>query len=154
MTKATKNNPQGKPKSNLKDSPHLGRPTIITKDIVSKLEYTAALDCSISEMCLYADISRDTYYKLIKRNKALSDRFEALRNKPVLKARETFVKALDDPKYAVEYLERKLSAEFAPKQKLEHSGSIANSMADVSDPELDRRILEINERLKALEKCG
>jgi hypothetical protein len=101
-----------------------GRPRKITEEIVGKLEFTASLDCTVSEMCFYAAINRDTYYNWIKKDKRLSDRLTALRNKPILKARQTFVGALSEPKYALEYLERKLPDEFGLRQKIEHKGQI------------------------------
>jgi len=107
----------------------VGRPTKIDKAVVSKLEYSASIDCSISEMCFYADISRDTYYKLIKRDKKLSDRLTALRSKPVLTAREAVTKGVkDNPEFALKYLERKKSAEFGPKQKLEVDAKVKHNV--------------------------
>jgi hypothetical protein len=44
-----------------------------------------------------------------------------------LKARQEVIKGLDgDPDFSLRYLERKRKDEFAPKQQVEHSGSIDN----------------------------
>lgn len=95
-----------------------GRPSKINQETVRKLEMTASLDCTISEMCFYADISRDTYYRWMKENKELSDRLTALRTAPILKARQEVINGLTgNPEFALKYLERKLPNEFGIKHK-------------------------------------
>ena len=63
---------------------------------VKKLEEAFAMDCTVGEACLFAGISRQTYYTWIKENPELLDRFEHLRETPVLKARSTIIKGLDN----------------------------------------------------------
>lgn len=92
-----------------------GRPSKQTATTVKKLEEVFALDGSVEEACFYAGISRETYYQWIKADQSLSDRFEALRNKPVLKARKTVVDSLANPDYAFRYLERKKKDEFSTR---------------------------------------
>ena len=72
-------------------------------------------------MAFWANISRETYYQIIKKDKGFSDRLDALRNRPVLKARGTVVKALDNPVHAFEYLKRKRKSEFS--ERLEQTGA-------------------------------
>jgi len=106
-----------------------GRKPKINEKIVTKLEYAASIDCTVSEMCFHADISRQTYYRWIKEDKKLSDRLEALRSKPVLTAREAVTKGVkDNPEFALKYLERKKSAEFGPKQKLEVDAKVKHNV--------------------------
>ena len=64
-----------------------GRPSKLTGTVVSKLEAAALLDCTISEMCFSAGISRDTYYSWIKKDQKLSDKLKVFRAAPVFKAR-------------------------------------------------------------------
>lgn len=97
-----------------------GRPPEF-EDVVNKLEEAFAIDASIEEACFYANISRQSYYNNVKDGSELFDRFQALRNKPVLKARQTVVKSLDDPNHAFKYLERKKKKEFGPSMELEGS---------------------------------
>jgi predicted DNA-binding protein YlxM (UPF0122 family) len=101
-----------------------GRPIEFTEDVVNKLEQAFALDCTIEEACLYADISRQTYYNKIKERPELFDRFEELRQRPFLKARQTLVKNLDQPEHAKWYMERKKKKEFATRQEVENTGRI------------------------------
>ena len=97
-----------------------GRPTTFTNEVVQKLEEAFAMDCSVEEACLYADIARQTYYnhvdgkaELGAKKREYFDRFEELRQRPFLKARQTIFKGLDDPATAKWYLERKKKKEFA-----------------------------------------
>lgn len=96
-----------------------GRPPKFTKEVVSKLEYVFAIDGSVEEACLYAGISRQTYYEHVNENPALDDRFEELRFKPVLKARETVNKRMTESyQNSMDYLARKRKKEFAPRQEV------------------------------------
>lgn len=107
----------------------VGRPQEWGDDIVRKLEEVFALDGTISEACFYAGISRDMYYRYVKedaekgsKERELYDRFQALRERPILKARQTIVKGLDEPENARWYLERKRKAEFSSRTELAGAG--------------------------------
>ncbi len=64
-------------------------------------------------------IHKDTYYQWIKADKELSDRLEALRNKPVLSARTSVVESFKaHPELALKYLERKRKKEFAERKEV------------------------------------
>lgn len=90
----------------------------MTDDAVRKLEEAFAIDASIEEACYYADISRDTYYRWVKENSELSDKFQRLRNKPILKARQAVVKGLDNYANAMDYLKRKRKDEFSDRSEI------------------------------------
>lgn len=97
----------------------MARPSKLTEELVGKLEYAFSIGCTVSEACIYADISRDTYYAWKNENPALSDRFELLREKPVLMAREEVIKGLKgNPDLALKFLERRNKAEFSLRQEL------------------------------------
>lgn len=96
----------------------MARPSKITDQVVKKLEEAFALGCSVAEACLYADISRQTYYNWIDQNPELFDRFGQLQLTPILKARRCLLGALEtNPTLAMRYLERKLPDEFGDKAK-------------------------------------
>jgi hypothetical protein len=99
----------------------IGRPTKMTPEVVTKLEEVFALDGTVEEACFYAGISRNAYYEWVKANPDLNDRFNDLRQRPFLKARQTIVKNLDQPEHAKWYMERKKKYEFTPRQ--EHTGA-------------------------------
>ncbi len=97
----------------------VGRPTVDTKETRQKIEEATALDASIEEVCFYADISKDTYYTIIKKDKEFSDRLEALRNRPILLARQTVMKKLGESySNAMDYLSRKKKAEFSQRSEI------------------------------------
>lgn len=118
----------------------VGRPTEFTEEVVNKLEQAFALDCTVSEACLYAGISRQTYYNFVdekadpkSKKRQYFDRFEELRERPFLKARQTIVKSLDQPEHAKWYMERKKKAEFAGRQ--EHTGANGEKLFETKEAE-------------------
>lgn len=96
----------------------VGRPTIMTKDVVNKLEEVFAIGGSDEEACFYADISKQTLYNYQKEHPEFVDRKEALKQRPFLKARQTIVKSLEEPEHAKWFLARKLKKEFSERQEL------------------------------------
>lgn len=89
-----------------------GRPTKMTEETVKKLEEVFAIGGSDEEACFYADISKQTLYNYQQDHPEFVDRKEALKERPILKARQTVVSALGDPNYAFKYLEKKRKKEF------------------------------------------
>jgi hypothetical protein len=100
----------------------VGRPTVFTPDVIRKIEEVAALDGSVEEMAYYANINRATLYSKLEDDKEFSDKIAHLRERPVLKARQTVVKSLDDPNHAFKYLERKRKKEFGNNIDLTSDG--------------------------------
>lgn len=96
----------------------VGRPTKMTEDVLRKIEEVAALDGSVAEMAHYADIHPDTIYAKMAEDKDFSERIASLRERPILKARQTVVKSLDIPQHAQWYLERKRKKEFTQRTEL------------------------------------
>lgn len=91
----------------------VGRPSVITEGVIAKLENVFAIDGSVEEACSYAEISRDAFYDYLKKNKEFSDKIEQLRQKPILKARQTAVQKLGESyQNAMDYLKRKRKREF------------------------------------------
>ena len=119
------NTPETKqPKSNPKGAGRKWFDGKDEKEVRAKLEQTAALDASTEEMCYYADISRFSLARYIEKHPNFALKIEKLRQKPVLKARQTIIASLETPESAKWYLERKRKSEFAPKQEIEHKGDV------------------------------
>lgn len=108
----------------------------MTPECVMKLEEIFALDGTVEEACFFADISRNTFYEWMKEHPELNDRFEALRNNPVLLARRSVIDGLTDPELALKYLERKRRNEFSTRTetdnttKMDMSGSLETTSSD------------------------
>ena len=95
-----------------------GSYTKLTEETVKALEQAFSIDATVEEACFFADISKQTYYNWIKDNEKMKERFDALRQKPILKARQELVKGLTNFDNAMKYLERKKKAEFSTRTEL------------------------------------
>lgn len=111
----------------------MARPTVLTPEVRTKIEEAAAIGASLEEIAFYAGVHRNTLRNWCDADPELLGRIEELREKPILKARQTVVNSLDDANNAFRYLERKKAKEFAPSQKIEHSGAI-ETPSGPSDP--------------------
>jgi hypothetical protein len=109
-----------------------GRPTVITQDVVNKLEYAFGIGCSVNEACCHANISKQTYYNYTVKHPELLDRVELLREKMPLKAREVIQAALNDVDYntAKWYLERKKKDEFSIHSTVESTNTTELTVAE------------------------
>lgn len=95
-----------------------GRPTVMTPEVLKKLEEAFAIGASDREACFYADISDKTLYNYQSEHPEFVQRKEALKERPVLLARQKVVEAIkEDVKNAQWYLERR-SSDFKPKQDI------------------------------------
>lgn len=100
-----------------------GRPSVMNQEVVIKLEHAFAHDCSVEEACLYAGISRNTYYEFLKHYPDFQDRIHDLRQAGVLVARKTILAAIEhDANIAFKYLERKRKDEFSSRTEIKHEG--------------------------------
>jgi len=68
----------------------------MTEETVKKLLDAFSYSFTDLEACIYADISRETFYKYIKKNPEFADTKEALKSKPNIKAKMNKVKAISD----------------------------------------------------------
>jgi hypothetical protein len=100
-----------------KDYQKVGRPTVMTDEVVSKLEQAWSMGCSDLEACLFADISKQTLYDYQAKYPEFVDRKERLKESLVLKARTVIANSLNnkDENTAKWYLERKKKDEFSTK---------------------------------------
>lgn len=97
-----------------------GRPTIFTEAILHKLEEAFAIGATDSEACFYADVSTGAFYNYQDRNPEFLERKNALKERPVLLARQTVVKSMEtDASTAKWYLEKKKATEFATKAEVD-----------------------------------
>ena len=104
----------------------VGRPKIVTKEILDKLQYAFMLGCTDTEACFYADISPASLYNYQKDNPEFLEKKEAWKESPVFTARQTVIASLSsDPEIAFKYLERKRKDEFSTKQEIEQTNLTA-----------------------------
>lgn len=98
-----------------------GRPSAITPAIIDKLDYAFSIGCNDTEALAYADISKSAFYRWMEKNPEYRQRKEALKAKPVLKARKAAIEALESDNekeknlMARWYLEKRRADEFGNK---------------------------------------
>lgn len=96
----------------------MSRPTIMTKEVIDKLEEAFALGCTDLEATLYADIAPATLYKFQEKNPEFVERKSQLKETPILKARASVIKSLEsNPELAMKFLERRKKDEFSLRQE-------------------------------------
>lgn len=95
-----------------------GRPTKFTEAMVGKLRTAYIMGSNDSEACSYAEISRDTLHEWRKKYPEFSDKIEAWKSNPFLKAKATIYKNLDDAKTAMWYLERRDRENFGIRHEI------------------------------------
>ena len=85
----------------------------MTEEVVKKLEEAFAMDCTVEEACLFANISKQSYYNWIDSFPDKKERFDELRHNPFLLARATVIKGIQENyQNAMDYLKRKKKLEF------------------------------------------
>lgn len=109
----------------------IGRPTIMTPETISKLEEIFSLGGSDEEACFFAGIGKSTLYNYQKECPEFVERKEALKETPILKARRTVIKSLEEPNHAFRFLERKKRGEFGPT--LDISGEVTSKVISVDE---------------------
>lgn len=93
-------------------------PSKLTDENRIKLKESAALDASVEEMAYYCGVSKQTIYNWFKEDTDLFDEIERLRQKPILKARQTVAMKLGESyQNAMDYLKRKRRDEFGDQEK-------------------------------------
>lgn len=125
-----------------------GRPTKFTPEVIRKIEEVAALDGSIGEMAYYADINVQTLYSYLQDHKEFSLRIDKLRERPILKARQTIVKHLDSPEGARWYIERKKKKEFSTRTETDVTTNGEKITSSDEVQELSRKFDEVFRKLQ------
>jgi hypothetical protein len=95
-----------------------GRPTVMTPEVIAKLEKAFAIGATDIEACAFAGICETTLYYYQQKNPEFKDRKKRLKEQPILKAKNTVVANLDDVKNAQWYLERKKKDEFGQRTEI------------------------------------
>ena len=118
-------------------------PPCVTPEVLSKLEIAFSCGCPVTEACLIAGIARNTFYNFLKARPEYEDRFQALRDKPVLEARKRIAEQIpEDSRIAQWYLERKRPEEFGSKSMVQHQHKV-----ELTDAELTEKILRLHQRI-------
>lgn len=101
----------------------MARPRKINKEILGKLEQAFKIGANDREACLHAGINPDTLYEYQKKHPEFTEQKEDWKRNPILKARHTIYKNLDDPSVAKWLLERR-DKDFSTKVEQTVSGGL------------------------------
>lgn len=98
----------------------VGRPTVMTDEVIQKLEYAFMRGMTDREACLYANIATSTLYNYCNGNPSFLERKEDLKQHPTAKARLNVTEAIEngDADMSKWWLERKARDEFSTKQTI------------------------------------
>ena len=125
-----------------------GSPTKMTPHTAQLLREAFSMDCTIAEACIYANISRTTFYTWKEEDPELFDTFDALRDSVALKARKKIAKDVDTSfDNAMRYMAKKKPDEFGDKMKLEHSGGVSTTPVPMT-PEIQAVVTDFNAKLR------
>jgi predicted DNA-binding protein YlxM (UPF0122 family) len=113
----------------------------LTDLVRQQIEEAAAMDCTIEEIALYANVSRQALYNWFNSFPELKERVDTLRNDPFLKARSTIIKALSNPDHAFRYMERKKKFEFGPNVDVTTMGEKLNAYTDEQIAAIANRVI-------------
>lgn len=106
--------------SKRKGKKQLGRPTVMTPEVVGKLEEAFSKGMTDSQACIIAKIHRDTLYAYCAENPDFSDRKEALKsNVNIVAKNNIYDKIIEGDKDVSKWwLERKCKDEFSTRSEL------------------------------------
>ena len=96
-----------------------GRPTVVTDEVVRKLESILQLGVSDGMACQYAKISRSTFYDKLKADEGFSDRIQAAKDLVTIAAGQVVTNNIlknKDVATAKWWLERKAPDEFGERK--------------------------------------
>ncbi len=98
----------------------LGRRTVMTPEVIEKLEQAFMRSLSDLDACFYAGIGKTALYDYQKEHPEFTERKHALRNLPSVKARANIVTEIDkgDTEASMWWLERKEKQEFSTRNEL------------------------------------
>lgn len=97
-----------------------GRPTVMTEEILNKIEMAFSIGATQKEALMFAGISEVPLKNFLKNNPEYREKIEMLKLKPIFKARQEVVKGLEgNPEFSMKFLEKKLRDEFGNYTKLD-----------------------------------
>lgn len=122
-----------------------GRPSVMTSEVINKLEQAFMMGCSDKEACLYANISPATLYNYQQEVPEFLERKELLKESCILLARQEVIKGLkNNPDHALRFLERKKKDEFGLRTEHQHSGGLdLNHHNKKAEEMTDEQLMEV-----------
>jgi len=114
-----------------------GRTTVMTLEVIRKLENAFSYGFDDRTACFLAGIGTTSLYKYQEKNPKFAERKEELKKKPDIMAKQTAVNSLKLPQYAWRWLERR-NADFTPTSKTQTTLEVRSGediMVEMSEEE-------------------
>lgn len=109
-----------------------GRPSVVTQEVINKLEQAYIMGCTDIEACLYANISRTALNNYMKKNEDFKSRREMLKKNPALKARHNIYKSLEEGDLPTsKWFAEKTMDDFNPQKKMDVVGDINMNISSI-----------------------
>lgn len=134
----------------------VGRPSVITEEVVRKLEESFSIGAPDNEACFLAGISRTALYEYCQANPEFADRKEQLKELTKFQARKNVsgaIKAeslnigLAKPEMSQWYLARKAKSEFS--ERTENTGKDgAPLVPEIHDVDIEEIAKRVGEEIK------
>lgn len=109
-----------------------GRPTLMTEDVVQKLEEMFKNDSTVWEACLFAWIGKRTYYDRMSNNPTFAHRMGQAQSYAKILARKTLLKSMLSEN---EQVAQKWSIEFLKRRDWRYSDKVDSTVADSEERE-------------------
>jgi hypothetical protein len=104
----------------------IGRPTVMTDEVIRKLEEAFMMDATDGEACAFAGIGETAYYDEKKRNPEFADRIHRAQQFPFMLAKKTVLNAMkdDDGALALKWLKNRQRDRYHEKVEQEVKGTL------------------------------
>lgn len=123
-----------------------GRPTVISDEVVWKLEAALRDGFNVSEACLTSGVSRTAYYERKAADEAFADKMELAQKYVTIRAKKVVVQAIDDGNFnaAKWWLEHRERDEFGSRTISEEAKEQQQEQERLREKEDDtlRKIIE------------
>lgn len=113
----------------------VGRPTVVTDEVLRKLEEAFSIGATDREAILVADIGSTAFYQYCKDNPEFAKRKEELKDMPKYQARHNITNAIKrgDVNVSQWYAERKAKDEFSNRTDLNLSGELTSKIISIDE---------------------
>jgi hypothetical protein len=130
-----------------KEPEKTGRPTAMTPATVQKLKEGFSQGFSIDNACIWAEISKQTFYSYCNKEEGFLDYCKSLQKKPLIKSIIIINKALNegDLPTAKWVAERRGEGEYSLKTETKHSGEISSKVVYIEKEEKEEYENHIND---------
>lgn len=127
-----------------------GRPTVMTLDVITKLEDAFAFCFTDQEACFYAGISTMTLWRYEKENPEFSERKKQLRLTPNIATKKELVSGIKgNIGQARWWAQNKMGDEFGEKTTIKHEGSLEVGTEELNQG-VDKAVQAFNDAMRVV----